>query len=577
MNFSFVARVFDQLEKITSRLEMTRLLSALFKETSPQEAKIISYLSLGELHPSYLGAQVQLAEKTMSKVISRILGIDEVTIKERMQLLGDLGSVLAQGNWKPKKELLLLDVYNRLVALEHITGVGSQEKKQELVYELLVELDPLSSKYVVRILIGALRLGFSDMTLIDALSWMLAGNKSLRSDIEDAYNVCADIGHIAYVAKKEGMAGVHNMHIVVGIPIRPAAAERIPTAADIIQKLGPCVAQPKLDGFRLQIHIDNTQAMPLIKFFSRNLIDMSHMFPDLVDAFGELKVDTLICEGEAIAYDPNTGSFVPFQETVKRKRKHGIEQMAQDLPLQVFVFDLLYLNGQEFLSKTHGQRRTELLTLFKDFKNPTIKVIEEQQVTTAKELEDYFLQNIETGLEGVVVKRPDSIYQPGKRNFNWIKLKRQEEGHLEDTLDCVVLGYYYGHGKRAQFGIGAFLVGLFNRDKDKFQTVAKVGTGLKDEGWVELKQKCDAIKALEMPHTIECAKDLYPNVWTYPELVVQVRADEVTVSPLHTAGKTAEHLGYALRFPRFMGYRPDKAATDSTSVSELKRLFEDQR
>jgi DNA ligase-1 len=284
----------------------------------------------------------------------------------------------------------------------------------------------------------------------------------------------------------------------------------------------------------------------------------------------------MIVEGEAIAFDPYAGTYLPFQETVKRKRKHGIEQAVSEFPLRLYFFDLLYLNGKGYLDKTHQERRAELLELMKEYTEDRIRIVDEKEISSVQDLEEYFNKQMDQGLEGLVVKRADAIYQPGKRNFNWIKLKRQEEGHLEDTIDCVILGYYSGAGKRATFGIGAFLVGIFNKDKDRFETIAKIGTGLTDEGWHQLKKKCDAIKTDEKPKNVECTKELYPDIWTYPEIVVQIRADEITRSPLHTAGKTAENLGYALRFPRFMAYRLDKGAEEATTVQEIKRLYEDQ-
>lgn len=423
---------------------------------------------------------------------------------------------------------------------------------------------------------GTLRLGFSDMTIIDALSWMEVGDKSLRGTIEHAYNICVDIGLIAQTLKEKGIKALEDMQVKIGIPIRPAAAERLPTAKAIVEKLGPCVAQPKLDGFRLQIHIKKSGHKTDIHFFSRNLLDMSSMFPDIVEEVKKLDVKELICEGEAIAYDEDTNTYLPFQETVKRKRKHGIEEAVAEYPLHVVIFDLLYLNGESYMDKNNEQRRDKLLALFRGVKSKKIMVIEEKKITTAKELEQYFLENIESGLEGLVVKKPDSIYQPGKRNFNWIKLKRQEEGHLEDTIDVVVLGYYAGSGKRANFGLGAFLVGVYNKEKDVFQTVAKVGSGLTDEGWKEFKRKCDKYKTDHRLSRVECAKELTPDVWVSPEIVCMVRADEITMSPTHTAGKTADHLGYALRFPRFIDYRTDKSPTDATSVKEIKHMYADQ-
>jgi len=577
MKFASVSSCFDTIDKVSGRLEMTELLAKLLTACDASEVEMVSNLVLGQLYPPYKSVQFNIASALMIKVGALLLAQSEEHIKERVKELGDLGLVIAEGDWVTSSNVTVHQVYDALVALANITGVGSQEEKIEAVHTLLRTLDPVSAKFVVRIILGKLRLGFSDMTLIDALSWMAVGDKSIRDDIENGYNICVDIGYIARILKQDGIDAVRHMQIQIGTPIRPAAAERLPTARAIIEKIGDCVAQPKLDGFRLQIHIDNRdKKQSHIFFYSRNLIDMSHMFPDLVLVLKNVPVTTMIAEGEAIVFDPNTGSFLPFQETVKRKRKHGIEQAVTDFPLQLFLFDVLYLNGQELLSQTHEHRRENLLAIFKNNTGSIVQVIEEKPMHTAQELENYFKANIAAGLEGLVVKKSDSVYQPGKRNFNWIKLKREEQGHLEDTIDCVVLGYYAGEGKRAQFGIGAFLVGVYNKKEDRFETVAKIGTGLKDPDWHELKKKCDALRVSIKPKNVACAKDLYPDVWVAPELVVMVRADEITISPVHTAAKTDEHLGYALRFPRFMGYRDDKGAYEATTDQEIVRLYQDQ-
>ena len=435
--------------------------------------------------------------------------------------------------------MTVLQVYKKLEDIEAVSGIGSQEERQQLMVSLFDELDPLSANFIARIIVGTLRLGFSDMTIIDALSWMEAGNKSLRGYLEEAYNVCADIGFIAQTLKEGGISAIKHMHVNVGIPIRLAAAERMPDAKDIFEKIGRCVAQPKLDGFRLQVHVDKTHPKnPVIKFFSRNLLDMSPMFPELITAFEQYDVEQLIVEGEAIVFDPKTGSFVPFQETVKRKRKHGIKEAAEELPLQLFLFDLLYLNGHELINKPHEERRKKLEALIKKNPSEVVKIIPEVEIHSTHELEDFFLENITGGLEGIMVKKDDAVYQAGKRNFNWIKLKRIENSHLEDTIDAVVLGCYAGSGKRVHFGIGAFLIGVYNPKIDSYQTVAKVGTGLKDDEWKELRSKCDKLQVKEKPINVDCAKELYPDVWVNPEVVCVVRVDEITLSPLHSAGKT---------------------------------------
>ncbi len=577
MYFNEVSDTFDAISKLSSRTEITKLLAELFLKADPEEAKIISYCALGSLRPPYQSTQFQLASKSIAKVLADIFSTTPELITCRAHELGDLGLVAAEGTWTVKHPLTVHDVYMKLSDIEQTSGTGSQEEKAKKLRELLEAVSPQSAQTIVRIILSTLRLGFSDMTIIDAFSWMLVGNKSLHKEIENAYNLCADLGKIAYVLRSVGIEGLKDIGMVVGIPVRPAAAERLPTAGDIIEKIGTCAAQPKLDGFRLQIHLRNDEHGRKMWFFSRNLIDMSSMFPDLVQAFDRYTMESLIIEGEAIVYDERTGTFLPFQETVKRKRKHDIEELSITMPLRFFIFDILYYDGISQIDKTHVERRHVMAKLFPAEHSKTISVIDEYVVSTAEQLEDYFEKTMSSGLEGLVVKRLDSVYQPGKRNFNWIKLKRMEAGGLEDSIDAVILGYYLGSGKRALFGIGAFLVGVYNKAHDRFETLAKVGTGLTDEEWKDLKLRCDHKKVPAQLHNVICAKELIPDVWVHPEIVCSVIADEITQSPLHTAGKTEQVLGVALRFPRFVGYRIDKSAKEATTVDEIRRMLEDQR
>ena len=582
MKFQLVVDCFERLETESKRLKITEILADLLKKATPDEAAIISYLALGELNPTYVGTQFNFAEKSILKVLAILLDASQEEIKKLAHKLGDLGSVAQSGVWQGSSDILSIkDVHKSLEKLAELSGMGSQEQKEEHMVKVLRTMTPLCAKYVVRIVQGKLRLGFSDMTLLDAFSWMETGDKSIRDILEDAYNISADIGLMIKTLKESGVKALEHMTITPGIPIRPAAAERLSDAKAIIEKIGPCMAQPKLDGFRLQVHIPacakaSAGRHTIVHFFSRNLQDMSAMFPDLAQAVLDLEVESLVAEGEAIAFDVETGNFLPFQETVKRKRKHDIEKTAHDFPLKLYFFDLLYLNGVSYINKPHHERREKLETLLSKksiHKQETLFLIQEEPMKSAQELEAYFNATITQGLEGLVVKRDDAVYQPGKRNFNWIKLKRQESGSLDDTIDCVVLGYYMGHGKRATFGIGAFLVGVYNEKADCFETVAKIGTGLTDGEWKDLKKSCDALIREHKPSNIVCAKELYPDVWCYPEIVVLVRADEITLSPLHSAGKTDENLGYALRFPRIMGYRPDKKAVEATTVKEITSMF----
>ncbi len=581
MKFSTLTESFAQIALTSSRTAITEQLAELFRKASPHEAQIIAYFSLGMLRPPYEGTNFSLADRTVAKIVAEVTGLTATEFDAALQHVGDLGLVAAAGGWKPTHDLTVLQVYEALHNIEQVTGAGSQELRSKFFVELLFAVSPQDASVIIRVVLGKLRLGFSDMTLIDALSWMLVGDKSLRTSIEHAYNICADIGHVAAVLREHGEKGIERMAITVGIPIRPAAAERLPSPEAVFEKLGACVAQLKLDGFRLQIHLERKRGKSTIRFFSRNLLDMSAMFPDLVaaleawvDRATDFPIESCIMEGEAIVYDEANKLFTPFQETVKRRRKHGVAETAEELPLKLFIFDILYLNGASLLNEEHQRRRTILKTLLqKQKEEDPLQLIEERSIGSARELEAYFLEVIGEGLEGIVVKRIHATYQPGKRNFNWIKLKRHEAHALDDTIDAVILGYYYGQGKRAHFGIGSFLVGVYTRAEDRYETVAKVGTGLSDNEWRELKKQCDVLVVDAQPHNVLCETGLAPDVWVSPEKVVAIRADEITRSPIHTAGKGRDGYGFALRFPRMVGYRPDKNAEQATSVEEVRSLY----
>lgn len=576
MLFHDVATTFEAVEQESSRVKMTQLLAELFGRATPREAEILANLSLGTMRAPYQGYFFNFAEKGMKEVVARVLAVTPETVSRHMVKAGDLGAVIAEGVWPVERQLSLLEVYRALEDFENLSGSGSFEDKTAALVSLFKRVDPISAQYLVRIVLQKLRLGFSEMTIIDSLSWMLAGDKSLREQIEYAFNVSADIGLLARLAREGGIQAIDKISITVGVPIRPAAAERLPSAQAIVEKLGSCVAQPKFDGFRLQVHIDNGAKNHKIHFFSRNLLDMSDMFPDLKQAVQDLPVETLVMEGEALAYDEVTGSYLPFQETVKRRRKHDIAQTATEFPLKLVLFDILYLDGKSLLDQPERERLNILEKLIGDHKSALLSVAEQIKIETAAELEAYFNKSITAGLEGVVVKRPDAPYQPGRRNFNWIKLKRTQRGKLDDTIDAVVLGYYYGQGKRARFGIGALLVGVFNSKKDQFETIAKIGTGLSDDAWISLKSKCDALAVKSVPHNVVVPKELVPDVWVAPEMVVVVLADEITRSPVHTAGIEGDNPGYALRFPRFVEYRLDKKGPEATSVDEIREMFVNQ-
>ena len=356
---------------------------------------------------------------------------------------------------------------------------------------------------------------------------------------------------------------------VPGAPIRPSLAERLPSAEKILEKVGKQVAvEPKFDGFRCELHIWTHKGEKKVRIFSRNLENTTAMFPDLVQAAKKLEVKSVILDGEAIAYDLKNDRFLPFQETVQRKRKYGIDEAVRKFPLKLFVFDILYEGGKSLLEIPFKERRKILVGLMARSKNNTIVLTEQNIVNSPSQIRNFVSHYLSSGLEGAVIKKINAPYKAGGRGYHWVKYKKTTEKGLADTIDCLVMGVYKGRGKRASFGVGAFLVGIVSGQK--FKTVSKIGTGLSDEQWRELKRRVEKIRVEKKPKEYEVDKNLQPDIWLKPSLVVEILADEITKSPIHTAG-------LALRFPRLIRFRDEKNPRQATGLSEMGKLYSIQK
>ena len=584
MTFKRLSEYFHILENTTARNQMTEILADLFKEAKSGEIGKIVFLLQGRVAPLYDAVEFGLADKMVIRAIADSLKADGGEVTKAFKGSGDLGITVEKlkGNCKTKKDLSVGEVFEILSQTAKAGGAGSQEIKIQLLGKLIVDLDPLSTRYLVRIPVAKLRLGFSDMTILDALSWMRTGSKELRPEIEKAYNVRPDLGFIAETVKNSGEKSFENIEPRVGIPVLMARAERMGSGEEIIEKIGRCAVEPKFDGFRLQGHKKGDK----VKLISRNLEDVTAMYPDIVAGIREqVKAKEAILEGEAVAYNPQTGEYLPFQETVQRKRKYNIEAKAKEIPLKLFAFELLYKEGRNLLLSVYEERRKELEKIIE--KGEVILVAQEEVVDRAKRLEVIFQDAVSRGLEGVMAKKLDGIYRAGSRDFNWIKYKRSYAGKLNDTVDSVVMGYDFGQGKRTAFGIGDFLIGVYDEKQEKYVSIAKIGTGLTDREWKEIKKRSDRLKTKVKPKNYEVDKIMDCDIWIEPEIVVEIRADEITRSPVHTAGRImgpsksgsaveVKEAGLALRFPRLEKFRDDKKPTDATTLSELWKMLQRQ-
>lgn len=591
MTFKQLAGYFDQIEKTSSRLVMTSLLAELFKKIRADEMAPVLYLLQGRVSPLFEKSEFGIGEKMVIKAIVSGVHVDKKTFLQTYKKTGDLGQAVEQFRRGirtiEENDLSIKEVFQTLKKITEASGEGSQETKISLLAQLMRALDSLSCRYLVRIPLATLRLGFSDMTILDAFSWMIVGDKSLRRQIEKAYHVRPDLGLIGKILKEKGVAGLKQIEPTLFTPILMMRAERLANAQDIIDKIGRCGVEPKYDGFRLQIHYRQSK----VRLFSRNLEDVTPMYPDLVEGIvQEAKVTEIICEGEAIGFNPATGDFLPFQETVQRKRKYDIAVKAKEIPLKLFLFDVLMVEGKNLLPVPFAQRRILLSQSFVKGKKDaaTVLVADEQMVDDPKKLELLFEEAVSKGLEGVIAKKLDGVYRAGAREWNWIKYKKSYSSKLTDTVDCLIMGYDVGKGKRAGFGIGAFLVGVYDEKNDRYVTVSKIGTGLTDKEWRTLKVQSLKSKVKNQPSNYIVDKNMACDVWLSPSIVVEIRADEISKSPIHTAGRImkptktgkgeeVEIAGYALRFPRLERFRNDKRPDDTTTLKEVEKMYQQQR
>ncbi|MHC1628959.1 MAG: ATP-dependent DNA ligase [Candidatus Nezhaarchaeales archaeon] len=589
MEYSLLVDVYEKIESTTKRLEMTELLVSLFKKTPPNLIDKVVYLTQGRLYPEYVGIELGVAEKLALRALSLASGVSMEEVESELKKTGDIGltaeRILSKRKLKSildffgstqqvSKKLTVDEVYNTLDKVARTTGEGSQDTKITLITGLLRYATPKEAKYLLRTITGRLRLGIADMTILDALAIAFCGGKDARPFIERAYNLSSDLGYVARVVAEKGIEGLKDFKITVGRPIRPMLAERLTSAREILAKLGgKCVAEYKYDGERIQAHKSGLNVI----LFSRRLENITHHYPDACDLIRKhIKANEAIVEAECVAIDPDTGEMRPFQELMHRRRKYGIEQAMKEYPVSLFFFDCLYVDGQDLTHQPYPKRREMLMKILEP--GERVMLANYKIVDNVEELERFFEEAVSEGCEGLVCKSlaADSIYQAGARGWLWIKFKRSYQSKLAEPIDVTIVGAFWGKGKRAG-KYGALLCAVYDPDADVFRTVCKVGSGFTDE---DLEKIPEMLKPYIIEHRHPRVDSrMKADVWFTPSVVIEIIGDEITLSPLHTAGlgSIKPDAGLAIRFPRFTGrWRFDKKPEDSTTVKELIEMYKMQ-
>ncbi|MCI4354451.1 MAG: ATP-dependent DNA ligase, partial [Thermoplasmata archaeon] len=525
MRFAELADAYVKIEATSKRLEMRTLLADVLRATSREELGPVLYLSQGLLAPEYEGVELGMADSLARRAVATVTGADDAAVGESLRTTGDLGTTVdtllgAQARAAPTNPLSVLEVYRDLRRIAGSSGEGSQEGKIGILVALLERCTPVEARYLVRFVLGRLRLGVREMTLLDALAERYGdGTKAGRQRIEAAFNVCSDLALVADTLAEQGLDGLGSIHLTVGRPVRAMLGERSPDLADVLKRMdGRCALEYKYDGLRIQAHVP---AHGPAKLFSRRLEDISAQFPDLVEALPKaIPARPAIVEGECVPIDPDTDEIRPFQEVSRRRgRKYDLDRMQTEVPVVLFVFDVLLSPEGPEIDRPLPERRARLAQMIRS--DQRIRLAEQRIVETVDAAQAFFDESIAAGCEGVMAKSlaAESTYRAGARGFWWIKYKREYTTGLADSIDGVVVGGFHGRGRRAG-RYGALLLAVFDPEHDRFESFCKVGSGFDDVGLAELPDKLRPFEVDARPDGI--LTELEPDRWMRPGLVLEV-------------------------------------------------------
>ncbi len=585
MDYKKLVEVYEALEKTSKRLQKTYIISQLLKEASSDDIQKLVLLLEGRVFPSWDQRELGVADRLIIKCISTASGISADKVEKEFAKTGDLGLVaeifLAKKSQHTlfSKHLTISKVFDNIRKLTEFQGIGTFDKKIQLISELLTSASAKEAKYIVRTIIGNLRVGVGSGAIRDAIVWAFFGKelaikyneKDEEIEVEDrekynqyldavqkAYDLTNDFAQVAELIKTKGLKGVESASLHIGIPIKVMLAQKAKDVHDGFEQVGtPAAIEFKYDGFRLQIHKSKNN----IILFTRRLENVTKQFSDVVEYVKSyVKGSEFILDSEIVGYSPTTKKYLPFQHISQRiKRKYDIDKLVKELPVEVNVFDVIFYEGKNYLNEPFKERR-KLVEKIVKIVPLKIKPCEHIVTSNAKDAKKFLKKSLDSGNEGVMIKALDAPYKPGSRVGHMLKLKP-----TLDTLDLVVIGAVWGEGKRAKF-LSSYHIACSD-DKGNFKEIGKVASGIKElEGSEEGVTMQKITARLKPLITSEKGK----TVIVKPKIVIEVEYGEIQKSPTYSSG-------YALRFPRIKNVRDDRKPDDITTLKEIEKLYKEQR
>lgn len=582
--FSEFSETCDLIENTPGSLEMTDIVSAFLKKLDADEIAPVCYMLTGVVFPRWTEKELGIGPSTYYAALSAVSGKPDDDIRNLLKESGDVGEVtvkaFSEGRRKqatlfgfgspagpendrrpsgtvtlsdfgtgsassssaaPSGALTIKDVYERLERLAASSGRDAQTKRIRILETLLSDARPAEAKYIARLVLQEMRIGVGEAIVRDAVSKAFGIPQDV---VEFAIMVTDDVGFVAGSAQK-GEDAVRSADILPGRPVKMMLAQVTPSIESAFSDLGRVAVEWKFDGARLQIH----KTGETVRLYSRRLENVTASLPDIADAVRRcVRAETAILDGEAVAVDEN-GRPRAFQEILRRfRRKYDVESTAENIPLRLNLFDLMYLDGKSLIRSPLEERRKYLSEIVAG--DPLIVV---DSFTVTENPEDacrIYEEALAAGHEGVMLKNPASFYSPGKRGKNWMKKKP-----LMDTLDLVVIGGEWGIGKRRN-RIGSFTMACASADGESLIEIGRVGTGLSDELLDQLTEKLEDLIISEDG----------TNISIHPEIIFEVAFEEIQKSPNTEAG-------YSLRFPRLVRVREDKSVEDIDTAEKVEKMY----
>jgi DNA ligase-1 len=564
MDYLVLVETYERLEEVSSKLKKTDILAELFSKTSTEDLEKVVLFVTGRVFPIYSQNELGIATQMMLRAISKASGFRAEEVEQKFKKTGDLG-LTAEECIKSKKQATLfkkrLDidfVFDNLQKLAFVTGAGSQDKKLNLIAELLASSKPKEARYIARTILEELRVGAAEGLIRDAIvqAFLLKPHMSkeeeevLTSAVDYAWNVLSDFGEIAKIAKQKGLNGLNKVKVELGKPIQVMLAEKAENMKDVFDEFKKLAVEWKYDGMRAQIHKKGNQ----IWVYTRRLEDVTKQFPDLVDLCKQgLKSKECIVEGELLGISSKTKLPLPFQVLSQRiHRKYEIEEMIKQIPIQINLFDVIYVEGKMCVDSPLTERRKLLEKIVKSI--PGKFQLAEQFITDdLKKAEKFYKVALDAKQEGVMLKILDSNYIFGRHVGGWYKIKP-----IMETLDLVIIGATWGEGKRVKW-LSSYVLGCRDPNTGEFLECGMMSTGLTEE---EYENMTNVLKPL-----IEFEKGR--DVKIKPKVVIEVGYQEIQKSPNYKSG-------FALRFPRLVRIRQDRSTDDADTIERLESLFKTQ-